>query len=282
MFGRALLLVSIGSLCSWSSQATELKGIQIAGDEVAQIYFDLSGVKHNRPEMQVRENALELTFSESTLGENLFPRTEIPAPHLLVKNIVAFIPKENQVRVRIALNGEYPKLSDKVTLKPDRSGYRLDLRLPLPTGTTLGLMQNEQVPFTISKKEVQNPASKSYFWTIILLVVSFSLVGGIIFWGMRYLNRKGLTVGSRKYLVERLSYVSLGPKVGVALLKVGQEFVLIGVTPHQVSLLSSLPKLQSGYESESAFEREDFKQVVDDELGRLGKRRRGANPPISS
>ena len=57
-----------------------------------------------------------------------------------------------------------------------------------------------------------------------------------------------------------------GGKAGVSLIKVGSEFVLVGVSSHQVSFLSSLPKLESQYEDENRFERETFQAAVQQEV----------------
>ena len=75
--------------------------------------------------------------------------------------------------------------------------------------------------------------------------------------------------GSRKYLIEHLSTYQLSPKSSVSLLKIGEEFVLIGVTPSQVNHLSSLPMLEKIYHEENRFERETFKEAVSQEANAL-------------
>jgi len=55
----------------------------------------------------------------------------------------------------------------------------------------------------------------------------------------------------------------------VSLLKVGTEFVLVGITPNQISMLSHLPKLQEQYAEETGFERGIFKEAVSEEVQRL-------------
>ncbi|MFM8315766.1 MAG: flagellar biosynthetic protein FliO, partial [Deltaproteobacteria bacterium] len=73
--------------------------------------------------------------------------------------------------------------------------------------------------------------------------------------------------GIRKYLVEQLSYVPIGGmKSGVALVKVGGDFVLLGVTPNQVTFLSSLPKLSEQYEEENQFEKNTFNEAIQEQL----------------
>jgi flagellar biogenesis protein FliO len=98
------------------------------------------------------------------------------------------------------------------------------------------------------------------------LVVLFAV--GAIF-GFRRLTQQKFSSGSRKYLIEKLSYCPVGPKLGVALIKVGKEFVLIGVGPEQVSFLSTLPKLQAQYEEEQKFEGDSFSAAVEEEYRRI-------------
>jgi flagellar biogenesis protein FliO len=88
---------------------------------------------------------------------------------------------------------------------------------------------------------------------------------------MKFLQKKGKLAGSRKYLIENLSYVPLGSnnKNAVCLIKVGSEFVLVGVSPQQVTFLSHLPKLESQYESESKFERNVFEEAIQEELNKM-------------
>ncbi|NDD05493.1 MAG: hypothetical protein EB078_11345 [Proteobacteria bacterium] len=81
-------------------------------------------------------------------------------------------------------------------------------------------------------------------------------------------NKVGLK-GTRRYLIEQLGYHSLGAKSGVSLLRIGQEFVLVGVTPNSINIISHLPKLREQYEEETGFERGVFKQAIAEEVQRL-------------
>jgi flagellar biogenesis protein FliO len=55
----------------------------------------------------------------------------------------------------------------------------------------------------------------------------------------------------------------------VSVLKIGNEFVLVGVTPTQVSLLSELPGLKATFDSERVLERGSFREAISEEVSRM-------------
>lgn len=121
-------------------------------------------------------------------------------------------------------------------------------------------------------REIRQPA-----WGMILGIVVFLVASAGIFFALKFLQRRGGGLGSRRYLIESLSYCPVGPggKAGLSLVKIGNEFVLVGVTAQQVTFLSSLPELKARYESEAKFERGTFTQAVQEELARAAKRPEG-------
>src|SRR5690606_14075960 len=77
--------------------------------------------------------------------------------------------------------------------------------------------------------------------------------------------------GTRRHLIETVAQAPLaGGKASVAILRVGSEFVMVGVTPNSVSHLSNLPKLQEEYEAETSLERDSFKEAIAQQVRRGG------------
>ena len=127
----------------------------------------------------------------------------------------------------------------------------------------------EELPLRLNLQKDKKESSFSSVKLFVSLFVLLSAAGGIGFVYFKRMNRPQARKGTRKYLIENMSYCSLTPKCGVSLVKVGEEFVLLGVTPDQVSFLSALPKLQAQYEQEALLERDVFKKVVQSEYDRV-------------
>ncbi|MCB0405747.1 MAG: flagellar biosynthetic protein FliO [Bdellovibrionales bacterium] len=131
-------------------------------------------------------------------------------------------------------------------------------------------LQNEETPIApaiVAEKEAPVTSHAAVRMGLALgLVLCF---GAVLYLVLRLARKQPVRDGNRKYLIEKMSYCSLGPKMGVSLIKVGSEFVLVGVTSENISFLSNLGKLQAQYEEESQFERENFKEAVEQEFLRI-------------
>ncbi|MEZ4751463.1 MAG: flagellar biosynthetic protein FliO [Bdellovibrionota bacterium] len=131
-------------------------------------------------------------------------------------------------------------------------------------------LQKEETPIAaavVAEKEVPAASHAAVRMGLALgLVLCF---GAVLYLVFRLARKQPVRDGNRKYLIEKMSYCSLGPKMGVSLIKVGSEFVLVGVTPENISFLSNLGKLQAQYEEESQFERDNFKEAVEQEFLRI-------------
>lgn len=79
------------------------------------------------------------------------------------------------------------------------------------------------------------------------------LVSGLIFLLGLFVKKKQ----DKGSLMKIMGYQSLGPKKGMAMVKVGQEVLLLGVTANDVKLLKTL----SGHDDETGHRR-SFEQVV--------------------
>jgi len=134
-----------------------------------------------------------------------------------------------------------------------------------------GFLREEQKPLntqTIGKTETKATSHGYYIFVVCLVLV---LAGACTFFVIRFLRRNGGFRGSRKFLIEQLSYCPLGTKMGVALLKIGREFILVGVTPNQINILSNMPVLAEQYGEEAKYERDHFDKAVKEELSRISR-----------
>jgi flagellar biogenesis protein FliO len=137
-------------------------------------------------------------------------------------------------------------------------------------------MSEEQLPISGAPSGLDSgaaalatPTPRYHLRDLMLMCLVFICAGVVSALVVRFLKRTGKSRGTRKYLVEQLSFCPLGNKSGVSLLKIGGEFVLVGVTPQQVSLLSALPKLEAQYEDDAQLERSAFREAVHEELSRI-------------
>jgi len=147
----------------------------------------------------------------------------------------------------------------------------------VPGNAVAGPIASEQLPLTLSGSADRVASGPTSAWSWIPLSLALAAFVGVAIFLLRYLRARSFAPLARRFLVEPLSYSPLGPggKAGVALVKVGGEFVLLGITAQQVSLLSSLPGLQAQYAEEHHLERADFRKVVASELAGFGSRPAG-------
>jgi len=243
-------LLILGLACV-SKGASVLSDIQVSGDDIAKVVFQTSDPKKEKPSMTIRDNIIELLFSNTQLRDN--EKKDLSSPHVLIRRISVYASDKGKVKAKIVINGSIEKIKDRLKLKKADMGIQLSIAYPYKSSPTLNLLKEEQAPIQseVSNKSLTPLESKWGEIVAIMVIITCLVVGGVFFY--RYLNKRGKFGGSRKYLIEQMSYCPIGSngKIGVCLLKVGNEFLLIGVTPNQVNLLSRLSKLSHQYEEEN-------------------------------
>jgi len=246
----------------------EVTDISVTENQKAQIEVRGS-LGSELPDWKITNNTIDLVFSKTSLSTKFGDKKiELSSPHVLLKSVTA-ISDGQSVKMKLMLNGSLENLKERFQVIPSESGLLLSLDYPVKNASSLKMMQEEQAPIADLNKKAQKSEGASYsaIITVISSFLVFTLVLGLGF--TRYMKRKGGLRGSRKYLVEQLSFVPMGPKSGVSLLRVGKEFILVGVTPQNISTLSHLPRLQQEYEEETGFERGVFKESVAEEIQKL-------------
>jgi len=81
------------------------------------------------------------------------------------------------------------------------------------------------------------------FTSLIKMISSLLLVLGLILalaYGTRRFLRSRFSRWQTAPLVQVLSTAYLGPKKEISIIEVGQQYLVVGVTPHQISLLTRL------------------------------------------
>jgi len=246
----------------------EVERVAVTGQDRAQIEI-VGQLPPTAPSWKVQDNVLEISWPSTKLSAKNGDKLELSAPHTLIKRLTLLQGANDTVKAKIIINGSMEGIRErlKVANTPAMSTFTIDY--PTQNGNTMKLLQEEQTPIAASAFTQKNESAGNYRAVVgvIALFFLFCMVGAVIFF--RYFKGKGALRGARRYLIEQLSYCPLGAKSGVSLLKIGKEFVLVGVTPNQISMLSQLPKLQEQYEEETGFERGVFQEAIAEEVQRI-------------
>ncbi len=97
---------------------------------------------------------------------------------------------------------------------------------------------------------------------LLRIIAALILIVGILFAAVWFLKKRKTTAGD----MNLLRYYPLGPRKGVAALKVYDEVLVLGVTPQNIQLLKSFPADKVKPEPEQSGSNPlDFKAI----LGRL-------------
>lgn len=261
--------ISLFALCVFAanSHAYQIQSIKVVGEKKAEIQF--LGGAIPVPTYKIAEGVLELSFPGAELTEASQGKLDLESPHALIRRVSVFSPEKNLVKAKIVVNGTVENLKDRISLARIENGLGATLEFPQGESATLNLLKEEQLPIASLTAGTKKEGASFPYLQLVLVIVLLLTAGGTTFYFVKTLKGKGGLRGTRRYLIEQLGYVSLGAKTGVSLLKVGREFVLVGVTPNNVSMLSLLPKLQEQYDDETHFERGVFKEAMTEEVERI-------------
>lgn len=248
--------------------AGQIDSVKVTGDKTADVVFNGATVA---PTMQVDDNTIDLVFADTKLADSLGGKVDLLSPHTLVQRVSAYPTERGAVRAKLVINGTAEGLRQRLQVKAENGAVHLAIRYPAGADATLSLLKEEQAPLGSEALSAPVPAAHTGWGRLFVAFFVFALAGGGTYVAARFMKKKGAWVGSRKYLVENLAFCPVGPggKSGVSLIKVGSEFVLVGVTPNQVSFLSNLPRLAEQYETENKFERDTFRAAVEEEVHRM-------------
>lgn len=271
---RPILIAIVLGLSSLGMAYT-LEDLRFGGDGKAEIQFGIRNAENSAPQIKVEGNVVDIQFLGAEIAREWTQR-EWNRPHTLVQSAVVSKIEPNAVRVRFVISGSTEDLKKRVRLEKNDKAVKLlvdyapGASAAATDKSTASLWrESEETPLgTLDGKHEKSRSGGTL--PVILVGLFLTLVTvGVGVWSYRTFKQKGGKVGSRKYLIETVAYHSLGNRNGVSLLKVGDEFVLVGITPTQVSMLSHLPGMQKRYAEESQFEREGFQVAVEEELGRI-------------
>lgn len=264
---NVLLAILIG--ISGTATAIEIQAIKVAGDTSAEVTFISDGALPATPGLRVEDNRVELSFPGVALSSALTGAPEIASPHALVQKISSSVDNGTS-RVKLVVNGSSEKLRDRVKLQKTDNGVKMVLTYPAGGEATMKLLQEEQAVLEAPKPKAQE--SKGGFGWVRLLVALFifAAAAGGTWYFVKFARSKTGWRGTRRHLIETIANapVGAGGKASVAILRVGSEFVMVGVTPGQISFLSNLPKLQEQYEEENSLERDSFKEAIAEQARR--------------
>lgn len=261
-------LLTIASLIAVTVFGAEITGVEVTGEDKAVVSFQ--GTFNDQvPAWKVNDGNLEITFSGTHLGEPIKQKLDLESPHALVRRLSVYALDEQTTRAKVILNGSLEALRDRIHVGKDGGRLLFSIDYPKGQSAALNLLREEQKPLAAQSEKTVINSGKGYGLTLAILILTLLGAGAATFFFTKFLRKKGGVRGSRKFLIEQLGYCALGTKTGVSLLKVGNEFVLVGVTPGNVNFLSNLPRLQEQYDEEASFERGVFKESIAEEVRRL-------------
>jgi flagellar biogenesis protein FliO len=266
------VLFLLASIPCWAKSSLVLKKIDVGGGDKAEVQFRLEGNATAAPNWQIRENTVEVSFPGTEISEELASQLDVSSPHALVSRIRLFPGRDGSVKAKITINGSEAKLKERVQLRASNGQALLTIEYPKSGDATLSLLKDEQKPvFSVETPKEVRTGGMGWLQSLLLILLLGGAGAGTYF-GAKYLKKQGHIFGSRKFLIETLAYSPVGPagKAGVGIVKVGGEFVLVGVTANHVSLLSHLPKLEAQYQDESKLERDTFREAVEEQVRELG------------
>jgi flagellar biogenesis protein FliO len=245
----------------------EISAVKVSGEKEALIQFVGNGNKSASPNYKVTGNTVELTFANTVLSADLQGKLDVSTPHALIHRISLFDSGSQQVKAVVIVNGTVEGLKNRLASSDSHDGFSLKIDYPKNGNSTLELLKEEQLPLQDIGKETKKENHGFQWFQLFMFLFVVVAAGGATVFVVRFSKAKGNWGGSRKYLIEQLSYVPVGGnKSGVALMKVGGDFVLLGVTQNQVTFLSSLPKLSEQYEEENSFEKNTFKEAIQEQI----------------
>lgn len=258
---RRLLAVSL--VLSLPAHAVQIQAIKVSGDTSAEVSFVTDGALPAMPRLSVDQNKVELNFADVTLSPTLTQQLDISSPHALLQRISTTPGEGGNARVRLLVNGSIEKLRDRVKLVKKDGTVAVVLGYPAGSEATMKLLQEEQAGIETAKPAAE-PNKGGFGWFRLLLILAlFAATGVTTFYVLKVAKKKTGWAGARRHLIETVAQTGVGDgKASVAILRVGGEFVMVGVTATNVSLLSNLPQLQAQYEEESALERGSFKEAI--------------------
>ncbi len=264
-----LLLALLLTASSFAKADPKLLSVDASGDQEVRLMFRTDAPARDVPRVSYKDNVVELLFAGLTLEEG--KKIDLVSPHVLIGRVSVFEPEKGKVKARVVVNGSMEKLKDRLTFTKSDAGIQLALALPEGQNPTLNLLKEEQLPLAKEASGATLPKIKSGWMEMLvpLVLICFLITGGAA--AYRFLKTKGKLGGTRKYLVEHVNYCAVGQggKAGVSLVRVQNEFFLVGVTAGNVSLISAMPQLSSEYKEETKHERESFQEAVAQEVKRM-------------
>ncbi len=247
----------------------KLMAVETTGSDSVRLLFRTDSPARDVPRVSYKDNVIELSFAGMTLDEG--KKIDLVSPHVLIQRISVFEPEKGKVKANIIVNGSVEKLKERVSFTKSENGVAFSLTVPEGQNPTLTLLKEEQLPLAREAAGGAVPKAATRWGEALVpfVLFCFLLVGSAV--GYRYLKGKGKLGGTRKFLVETVSYspIGHGGKAGVSLVRVGTDFFLVGVTANQVNLISAMPQLGTQYKEETKLERESFQEAVSQEVNRM-------------
>ncbi len=260
---RLILLLVFLSL---NAHSYEISRLRTEGEKDATVVLETNETQLEAAKVEVKGNEVLFFLDGATLDPEMKGYAVVAAPHPLIDK-GEFQEEKKGVQGHFWINGPEKELKDRITLSTKDGVIRLLIKAPEKNSATLDLLKEEQKPLAVDTQKTKEASPWKSLWILLALL---TVAGAGTYFILRFLKSKSVGLG-KKYLIEQLAYLPVGTKSGLSLVRVGKEFMLLGVTPQAIRLVSNLPSLSAQYEDETKFERAQFQDVVEDEIARLKK-----------
>ncbi|VAX29961.1 hypothetical protein MNBD_NITROSPIRAE02-1262 [hydrothermal vent metagenome] len=88
------------------------------------------------------------------------------------------------------------------------------------------------------------------------IIVSLAFIVGLILVVAWFMKKR---TGAGSEILKTLGYLNLGPRKGIAIIKAGEEILLVGITANDLKLLKTLP--ESALENELKTLKDNIQQI---------------------
>lgn len=170
------------------------------------------------------------------------------------------VPAEAILKAELSEGRKTASIIEKVELKVDSPQIKKNESKEAPKSAANVQTQEQELP--LFKKESEIPVFKSepqkakvsssqmYFRVIGSLAVVLVIGAGLAFFGRWWMKKNQKTLNNNKISVMTQHY--LGPKKSLAIIRVAGEFILIGVTEHNINHIKTLSLIDDEYPADSA------------------------------
>ena len=211
--------------------------IKVTGDKDAELLFE--GVKLTKlPELRIKDDVLEFILPQMKLSASANGEANLVSPHPLIEKVtVKQLAEGIQVQVK-SKKKEHLKERAKAFLAS--KGLRIKLSEQKP------IAKKAPVPKKMASGDVWGAMGQEFEGMLFVGLILLAAAGGYFIY-LRKKKSKGVSTNAKSDgVIESIAHCDLEAKPGVRVVRVGKEYLLLGITNQQISLLAVLSSPPQG------------------------------------